>query len=189
MDPTPPAEPTQPARLPPWTPAPNTLPNYPPYQPPPRTSHTAIIVLSIVLAVVLCIAGAEGIALALGSGVFQSHGSTSHGVTWVTVANYDSSQVTSVPASNTSYITPVFSVSAPWRFQWSCVSNDPTHYADIFRVMVVEEHGHILDRNAVNKTCSSETVSRSGTVDEDQAGRFVLMIDALTKWNITVQSR
>ena len=148
----------------------------------------AIIVLSVVLAVALCIAGAEGIALALGSGVLQSHGSTPHGVTLVTVANYDSSQVTSIPASNTSYITPVFSVSAHWRFQWSCVSNDPTHYGDIFRVSVVEEHGHILDHNAVSKTCSSETVWLSGTVDEDQAGQFVLMITALTKWKVTVQS-
>ena len=176
MNPTPPSDPNQPAQPPYWVPSPtgapaqNTIPSSTPYQSPPRRSNVAIIVLSVVLAVVLCIAGAEGIVIALGSGVFQSHESTSPVSVWVTVANYDSSQVTSVPASNTSYITPVFSVSAHWRFQWSCVSSDPTHCDDIFRVPGVEEHGHILDHIGVSTTCSSETVWFSGTVDEDQAG-------------------
>jgi len=162
-----------------------SLPNYPPYQPLPRRSNASIIVLSIVLAVVLCAACTGGTFLALASGAIPSPLGS-----WTTVAIYDNSNVTEVAASTVG--TPVFSVSNNWRFQWSCLSNDPNHILESFSVDVLDENGHSVHHGAVDRNCTSETNWLSGTVYEGQGGRFSFLIDIhtmYTKFKITVQSR
>jgi hypothetical protein len=142
-------------------------------------------VLSVVLAVVLCIACAGGTFLALASGAIQSPLGS-----WTTVAIYDNSNV--AESSATTVDTPVFSVSNNWRFQWSCLSNDPNHVFESFAVNVLDENGHGVHDEAVDQLCTSETNWLSGTVYESQGGRFSFLIDVntmYTKFKITVQSR
>jgi len=189
MDPVPPSEQNQPAQPPYWapgpypsTPAPNTFPFYTQYQlaPRPNPSNAGIIALSILVALALgigCVAGAYAY---LGGSALLSPGGG-----WKTVASYDDSAI----KSGLTFDTPVFSASGPWRFQWSCASDDSTHLFDWFGVSVKDENGRDVDPQAENRTCSSQTNWLSGTVTESQGGNFYLAIDAATKWKITIEAR